>query len=95
METEKNILTQSLKIEEQKIILAQMFGFDVINESIVDGAFHNVIYDEAGDEFYGSDENLKYDLSTIEGIIRYAQDQSEEYGYMKCQRDFRRLLRIE
>lgn len=56
------MITTELTIELQKEILDKMFGFTLVDVSD-GGEPHYVVYDEDGNEFYGSNENCKYDLS--------------------------------
>lgn len=87
------MVTAELPIELQKEILEQMFGFYLVDQS--DGREpHYVVYDEDGNEFYGSDENCKYDLSTLGGIIRYAEYRGYKMGYLSCQMDMRKVLGV-
>ena len=87
------MITTELPIELQKEILDKMFGFTLVDESD-DGEPHYVVYDEEGNEFYGSNENCKYDLSTFGGIIRYAEDRGYKMGYLSCQMDMRKVLGV-
>jgi hypothetical protein len=83
-----------LTLSQQKEILYESFGFIVIDESPDEQDQNYVIYDENGHEFYGVDDNCKYDLSTIAGIIKYAESRGEKTGYQHCQKDFRKVLGI-
>ena len=87
------MLTIELTIGQQQELLSQMFGFALVNESDDENPQY-VLYDEEGCEFYGSNENCKYDLSTFGGIIRYAEDRGYKQGYASCQMDIRKLLGI-
>jgi hypothetical protein len=87
------MITTELTIELQKEILDQMFGFTIVDESD-GGEPHYVVYDEDGNEFYGSNENCKYDLSKFEGIIRYAENRGFRMGYFSCQMDMRKVLGV-
>jgi hypothetical protein len=87
------VLSTELTIELQKEILDKMFGFTLVDESD-GGEPHYVVYDEDGNEFYGSNENCEYDLSTFGGIIRYAEDRGYKMGYLSCQMDMRKVLGI-
>ena len=87
------MITTELTIELQIEILDQMFDFTLVNESD-GGEPHYVIYDEYGNEFYGSNENCKYNLSTLGGIIRYAEDRGYKMGYFSCQMDMRKVLGV-
>ena len=93
-----DILNEKLPFGHLKNILSEMFGFTVVDESIANDTNsineHYVIYDENGDEFYGNNDNIVYDLSTIGGIIRYAEDRGEKTGYKRCQQDIRKVLDI-
>lgn len=88
------MIKQELPFEQQEEILREMFGFNVVDESLQGQEPHYVVYDEEGNEFYGSNENCKYDLSTIGGIIRYAEDRGEKTGYWRCQNDLRKVLGV-
>jgi hypothetical protein len=66
------ILGTKLSVENQNYILGDLFGFSV--------DITGVIYDDEGDEFYGYNANLVYDLSTLAGIIKYAQATSFKKG---------------
>lgn len=89
------MIVQELTIEQQNQILSEMFGFSIIDESLEGEEPSYVVYDEDGNEFYGSNENCKYDLSTIGGIIRYAEDRGEKTGYLRCQADIRKALGVK
>lgn len=89
----ESIIKTELTIELQEKILDQMFGFTLVDESD-GGEPHYVIYDEEGNEFYGRNENLEYDLSTLGGIIRYAEHRGFEMGYRSCQMDMRKVLGV-
>jgi len=91
----RKMIKQELPIKSQQEILNEMFGFNVVDESLEGQEPHYVVYDEEGNEFYGSDENCQYDLSTIGGIIRYAQDKGEKTGYWRCQNDMLKVLGID
>jgi len=69
----ETIVDKKLSFKDQSDILYIMFGFDCVKTDPTDDK-HVVIYDDEGYEFYGNDINLKYDLSTIRGIIYYAKD---------------------
>jgi hypothetical protein len=88
------MINQKLTPEQQHEILYEVFGFNVVNESDNDEQPHYVIYDDDNREFFGNDKNCSFDLSTIAGIIRYAEAKGEEIGYRACQNDFRELLGI-
>ena len=90
----KKMIKQELAFEQQEEILREMFGFNVVDESLEGQEPHYVVYDEEGNEFYGRNENCKYDLSTISGIIRYAEHRGEKTGYWRCQNDIRKVLGV-
>jgi len=69
----ESIVDKKLSFKDQSDILGIMFGFECLRTDPTDDK-HIIIYDEEGDEFYGFDANLKYDLSTIRGVIYYAKD---------------------
>ena len=74
--------------EQQKEILKSLFGFDLIN---TDGD-NWVLYDEDGREFYDSDENCKFDFSTLAGIFSYTTYIARKQGYLECQSDMRKIM---
>lgn len=88
------MLTDKLTREQQNDILYTLFGFSLVNVDEDEGKEHWVLYDEEGNEFYGSNENCKYDLSTFGGIIRYAEDRGYKMGYLSCQMDMRKVLGV-
>lgn len=88
------MIQNKLTNEQQKEILHDLFGFDLINESVVDGDEHYVLYDEEGFEFYGRDENCQFNFSTLAGIFAYTAHRAKNQGYQDCQFAMRKLLGI-
>lgn len=92
--SKKSLLKELLTIEKQEDILGSLFGFHFHNHR--NGRQdHFVLYNEEGEEFYGNQENCKWNFSTLEGIFAYAAHQSEERGLYKAQRDIRKCLGIQ
>ena len=71
-----------------------MFGFDLINEQPDTEDGHWVVYDEENEEFYGSDENLQFNFSTLEGFFKYAEHRAKNKGFRDCQFAMRKVLRV-
>lgn len=66
--TDKNILEEPLPYEDLKVILGQLFNFDV--EIAKDGGIE--IIDEHGYYFYNKGRtNTRHDLFTLGGIFQY------------------------
>ena len=74
-------IKEKLTVEHQKLFLHDILGFDVDERG--------VIYDCEGEEFYGYDFNLRFDLTCLEGIIKYVEWQAEE----RCKRNIQNQLR--
>lgn len=89
------ILDRKLTNEEQINVLDKLLGFSLhnIDDDLNEEPEYSII-DEEGYEFYGIDSNLKYDLTTLGGIIKYIIDKSKKEGYSDCQMDFKKLLGI-
>lgn len=85
-----NLLAKKLTNEEQHGILNALFGFDLINTN----DDHWVLYDEEGYEFYGNNNNLQFEFSTLNGIFSFAIFKAKQQGYSDCQFAFRKLLDI-
>jgi hypothetical protein len=90
---EKSILTKQLTIKEQNEILDTLFGFELVGETYpCDKEKHYVLYDEEGEEFYGSSENCQFNFSTLAGIFSYTAHRAKEQGYQDCQFAMRKVL---
>lgn len=48
------MLTEQLTVKQKKELIQTLFGFDLINVDESEGGEHWVVYDEEGEEFYGS-----------------------------------------
>jgi len=88
------MLTKKLTKEEQSKILSELFGFSFINIEEDKGKEHWVLYDEEGYEFYGSNENCRFNFSTLAGIFSYTAYRAKNQGYSDCQRAIRKVLGI-
>lgn len=68
--TDKNILTEPLPYEDLKVILGQLFGFDI--EIAKDGYIE--VIDNHGYYFYNENRsNEHHDLYTLGGIFEYLE----------------------
>ena len=85
------MLAIQLTIEQQKEILGELFGFELIDHRN-DGNF--AIHDEEGQEFYGCSENCQFNFSTLEGIFSYAAHRAKNQGYDDAKREIRAALGI-
>lgn len=83
-------LERKLPINIQKEILRELFGFSLVNNSET-ASHHWVIYD-GYEEFYGNDDNLKYDLSNLKGIFEYHEVVHKQKGADSIKSQFRKLL---
>lgn len=88
------MITKELTIEEQRSILSTLFGFSIIDESLEGEEPHYVVYDDDGNEFYGDNQNSKWDFSTLLGIFSYTANRAKKQGYEDCQYAFRKLLNL-
>ena len=88
------MLTKKLTREEQSDILYTLFGFGLVNVDEDEGKEHWVLYDEEGDEFYGSNENCQFDFSTLAGIFSYTAYRAKNQGYSDCQYAMRKVLGV-
>ena len=88
------MLTKKLTRDEQNEILYTLFGFSLVNVDEDEGKEHRVLYDEEGDEFYGSNENCQFDFSTLAGIFSYTAHMAKNQGYSDCQREMRKVLGV-
>lgn len=88
------LLTKKLTNEEKKELLQTLFGFDLINVDEREGFEHWVIYDEDGNEFYGSNENCQFDFSTLAGFFSYTAHRAKKQGYSDCQFAMRKVLDV-
>lgn len=86
------MITDKLTREQQQGLLNTLFGFNYECLDNVNG--HWVLYDEAGDEFYGSTENCQFDFSTLAGIFSYTAHRAKNQGYLDCQFAMRKILGI-
>lgn len=84
------MITDKLTREQQQELLNTLFGFDFVNTN----DDHWVLYDEEGDEFYGSNENCQFDFSTLAGIFSYTAYRAKNQGYSDCQFEMRKVLGI-
>jgi len=84
------MLKEKLTPQQQKEILQTLFGFDLVNTN----DDHWVVLDEEGDEFYAFDKNLKFDLTTLAGIIEYSNHAQREKGFADCQYQIQKVLGI-
>lgn len=83
-DTIKNILDRKLSIDEQRVILDELFSFHVDDAG--------VIYDEGGHEFYGYHKNGHHDLTTMAGILNYRGRISYEAGQDSIKKEFKNFL---
>lgn len=88
------MITKKLTREEQNSILNDLFGFSFVNVDETDGSEHWVLYDEEGYEFYGCNENCRFDFSTLAGIFSYTAYRAKNQGYSDCQHAMRKVLGI-
>lgn len=88
------MLTKKLTKEEQSDILNTLFGFWWENIAENEEKEHWVLFDENGYEFYGSDENLQFDFSTLAGIFSYSTHRAKKQGYADCQYAMRKVLGV-
>ncbi len=86
--------TRILTIGEQDTFLSELFGYDFIDISDPGQPPHYVLYDENGDEFYGTKENEQFDFSTLPGIFSYIAYRAKQEGYLNAQSDMRKALGI-
>jgi len=89
----ESVVDKKLSFKDQSDILGIMFGFECLRTDPTDDK-HIIIYDEEGDEFYGFDANLKYDLTTIRGIIFYAENISAYNAIWHHNDKIKKLLNI-
>lgn len=87
-------LTRMLSIDEQDTFLSELFGYNFIDVSDPGQPPHYVLYDENGDEFYGTKENEQFDFSTLPGIFSYIAYRAKQEGYLNAQSDMRKALGI-
>lgn len=88
------LVTRKLTNEEKKELLQTLFGFDLINVDEREGSEHWVVYDEDGNEFYGSNENCQFDFSTLAGFFSYTAHRAKNQGYSDCQFAMRKVLGV-
>jgi len=88
------MITKKLTREDQNNILNYLFGFSFINVDDKEGQEHWVLYNEEGDEFYGSNKNCQFDFSTLAGIFSYTAYRAKNQGYSDCQYAMRKVLGI-
>jgi len=84
--------SQILRRDDQKSILNDLFGFNF--ESVAEDEERWVLYDEEGNEFYGSNENRQFNFSTLAGIFSYIAYRAKKEGYADCQREMRKIIGI-
>jgi hypothetical protein len=88
------MLTKKLTNEEKKDLLQTLYGFDLINVDAEWDSEHWVVYDEDGREFYGVDENCRFDFSTLAGFFSYTAHRAKNQGYSDCQYAMRKVLGV-
>jgi hypothetical protein len=88
------MLTRKLTNEEKQDLLQTLFGFDLVNVSDIGMAEHWVVYDDDGNEFYGSDENCQFDFSTLSGFFRYVAFRANARGRFDTQFEIKKALGI-
>jgi hypothetical protein len=89
------MIKDKLTIEQQNEILGSLFGFELVNISDKGEKEHWVLYDDDGNEFYGTDSNCQFDFSTLAGIFSYTAHVAEERGFAECQFKIKSLLNIK
>lgn len=89
------MLTDKLTREQQNDILYTLFGFSLVNVDEDEGKEHWVLYDEEGNEFYGSNENCQFDFSTLAGIFSYTAHRAKNQGFSDCQYQIRKVLGVD
>lgn len=57
-----SLLNRKLTQEEKEDLLKKLFGFSFDDD---------VLIDNFGNDFYGQNHNLSYNLDTLKGIIQY------------------------
>lgn len=88
------MLTEQLTTKQKKELLQELFGFDLINVDESENGEHWVVYDEEGEEFYGSNENCQFDFSTLAGFFSYTANRAKNQGYLDCQFAMRKVLGV-
>ena len=88
------MLTEQLTTKQKKELLQTLFGFDLINVDESENGEHWVVYDEEGEEFYGSNENCQFDFSTLAGFFSYTAHRAKNKGYSDCQFAMRKVLGV-
>lgn len=89
------MLTDKLTREQQNYILYTLFGFSLVNVDEDEGKEHWILYDEEGNEFYGSNENCQFDFSTLAGIFSYTAHRAKNQGFSDCQYQIRKVLGLD
>ncbi len=89
------MLTDKLTREQQNDILYTLFGFSLVNVDEDEGKEHWILYDEEGNEFYGSNENCQFDFSTLAGIFSYTAHSAKKQGFSDCQYQIRKVLGLD
>lgn len=79
------MLNKQLTQEEKSDLLYHLFGFTYDDD---------VLLDDDGNDFYGCDDNSKFDFSTLGGIINYIKILSEKDGYIQAQNNIKKALGI-
>jgi len=79
------MLNKQLTHEEKSELLYELFGFTYDDD---------VLIDDDGNEFYGYDDNSKFDFSTLGGIINYVKILSKKEGYIQAQINIKKALGI-
>lgn len=85
------MLFEKLPYETLKEILSHLLSFEV---ETMDNGEGIIIYDE-GEAFYGNDENDKWDLFSMCGIIRYMEHLAEERGKYRKANEIRKVLYMD
>ncbi|MET3035842.1 hypothetical protein ABXT08_07065 [Chryseobacterium sp. NRRL B-14859] len=85
-------ITKELSIEECNHILDKLFGFEFVNVSDYNEQPHFILYDSEGEEFYGKNENLQFDLTTLQGIFLYHAYVHKQNGYWDAQSAMRQAI---
>lgn len=62
------MLTEQLTTKQKKELLQELFGIDLINVDESENGEHWVVYDEEGEEFYGSNENCQFAMRKVLGV---------------------------
>lgn len=77
------MIDKKLTQEEQEQILQKLFGFSFDED---------VLIDDDGEEFYRSNINSSFDLSTLQGIFQYHASVHHSRGKNELRREINKLL---